>query len=712
MVTTAPPLTPTPNLATAHTPQVSGVIAVTAPSESIVKRIESHLRNAGHPLRCVWLTDLEEVEDALRSGTPELLIHSNQLPMATLEATVALGKRLMPDLPILLLCDEPGIEQAPLDGVADIISSANANSLQRLERVILREQTTHSQLRELRSLRARLADFEARHQHLITQTNDAIAHIQEGIITYVNPAFAQLLGYPSGEELTALPLMDLVATEHQSKTKDRIKRLLRGKADDKTLECSLRHQDGHTVAIAARIALSRHDNEPLIEMLIRIESSKPTAGQPPLAENQTPASSADQIPAADRSAYFDALNARIATAAQSQQQHAALMIIIDDFPGAEQRLGFYDAAQAADECGKWLHAQLEPHDRIFRFSVHEFACLVSRSNAAAIVDLGEALVKQAQEQIFNTSEHEAHLCLSIGAYPFSDQQTATAVTTELVEQTRQSSAKQGQQFANYGPNAESSLQERNELRKADMVRKALAENRLKLAYQSIASLEGDPRQHYDVLVRVIDESGKEHHAAEFIEAAEKYELIGLIDRWVTTRVLKVQSKRDGAEEVSSLFIKLSQASIKDADAFIPWLQQALANRPLKPGEVVFEVQERVAQDHIRKIRMFAKAAIELGAQVAMEHFGIGSSSAQMIEHIPLQFIKFHPSFSANFAHPETRKKMADLMTRAKQKNIRVIMSHVEDANTMAQLWQMGVNFIQGFHVQEPEMVLLSANLHG
>src|SRR3546814_4166828 len=92
-----------------------------------------------------------------------------------------------------------------------------------------------------------------------------------------------------------------------------------------------------------------------------------------------------------------------------------------------------------------------------------------------------------------------------------------------------------------------------------------------------------------------------------------------------------------------------------------WLQEQLKKRPLRPVEIVFEAQERVLQNHIRKAKLLTKSLNELGAQVAIEHFGIGSNSAQMIEHIPAQFVKFHQSFAKDFGVKETQKHMAALM---------------------------------------------------
>jgi multidomain signaling protein FimX len=681
----------------------SGVILMAAASESVAKRIESYLRNAGHPLRCAWVTDLEDVEGAMRSGTPDVLICADGVAAIPVKDVIELGKRLMPDLPILVLNAQITTEERVAvlaAGASDLISNEDLRHMRHLELVVLRELEQHRRMRELRSTRQRLADFEARHQQLVAGTNDAIAHIQEGILADVNPAFAQLLGYATAEELTALPLMDLVAEDHQPKVKEHLKLFLRGRNEGKPLECCLLHHDGRRVSISARLTKSSVEGEALIEMLIRSEA--PVAG----------AAAQSVAPSADRLAYFEALSAAIAGAGQQKEQRAVLLLIVDDFPGTEQRLGLHDAAQAVNQCRDWLQERLGPQDQVFRFSTHEIACLIGRPSAVQIVELGESLVRDVAKQIFNTAGHEAHLSLTAAAYPFSGSENAAALTAELVKDARKLSSKGGNQFANLGPNAESSLQERDDALKAELVRKAIDDNRLKLAYQSIASLEGDTRQHFDVLVRVIDENGRELHASEFIGAAERHGLLMPIDRWVTARALKVQAKREGAQDASSLFVKLSQDSLKEAESFIAWLGEQLKSRALKPGELVFEMQEAVVQNHIRKARLITKALMELGAQIAIEHFGIGSNSAQLIEHIPMHFIKFHHSFAANFNDKETHRKMTSLMELAKNKHIKVIVSHVEDANVMARLWQMGVNFIQGYHVQEPEVVLLSADVRG
>ncbi len=681
----------------------SSVVLVVAASESVAKRIESYLRNAGHPIRCVWLTDLEDADEALRGGAADLLICAENLSAAPVRDIIELGRRLSPDLPVLVLNQDFTTEEtvaAIAAGARDQVSDEDLRHLRHLELVVLREFATHRQLRELRNVKQRLDVFESRHRELVAGTNDAVAHIQEGIVSQVNPAFAQLLGY-APDELIALPLMDLIAAEHHPKVKEHLKLLQRGKNDGKPLECGLQHKDGHRIAISARLSLSHIDGEQLIEMLIRSDAGAGagSGGTAPPKWN-------------GRLEFFESLATSIAGVGQNKGQRAALMFIVDDFNGVEARMGLHDAEQAVEQCMDWLKAQLAASDPLFRFSTHEITAILSRPNIGDIQQLGERIVEEVRRQIFNTTGHEGHLSLTVAAYPFAGSEESSALVAELVRDARKLSSGGGKRFANLGPTAKSTLEEREEARKAAMVKKAIDDNRLKLAYQSIASLEGDTRQHFDVLVRVIDENGKELHASEFIQASEKFGLMKAIDRWVTARAFKVQAKRDNAQEASSLFIKISQDTLRDAEAFAEWVGEQVKERALRPGEIVFEFQEVVLQSHVRKAKQLTQALIDLGAQIAIEHFGVGSNSAQIIEHIPMQFLKFHPSFTANFNDKVTSQKMTELMEQAKQKGIKIIVSHVEDANVMARLWQMGVNFIQGYHVQEPEVVLLSADVRG
>ena len=690
------------------------VVLVVSDAENVAKLVESHMRNAGHPVRAAWVTDLEDIEDALQRGTPDILLCGHELDSAPLKDVVSLCARLCRDLPVLLLGDEYSYElisDALGAGARDAVSHEDPQHLKHLEQVLLREYHVHSQLRELHLVRTRLADFESRHKQLLDGTNDAVAHIQEGILSHVNPAFAHLLGFDNPEDLLNLPLMDLVAPEQAPKVKEHLKQLSKGKLDDKLLECSLQKPDGGQVNISARMTRGSVDGENFIEMLIRAEVQ--AAAAPPLAAAAPPPPSPEPAAPAvvltsGRMDFVAALHA--STQSPQQLNHGALLLAVDDYVGVEERLGFKDADEAVLKLMDWVQQRLKPQDRLFRFSTGELALLVQRPTVGEIEQLASFLCKEVGNQIFATQGHEAQVTLTVTSYPLGGGENAVSVINEIAREARRLSAKGGRQSVVLGATAKSSAVERDEARKAAQVKKAIEENRLKLAYQSIASLEGDTRQHFDVLVRMLDEQGKEQHAGEFIGAAEKFGLMRAIDRWVTLRALKLLSKRDGAQESSSLFIKISEETLKEAETFTAWLAEVLKTRPLKPEELVFQFQETKLQNHIRKAKVMTQGLRSLGASVGIEHFGIGSNSAQLLDHIPASFLKFHQSYTHQFNDKEVHRKMTQLMELAKQRNIKTIVCHVEDANVMARLWQMGVNYIQGYHVQEPEVVLLATDL--
>jgi multidomain signaling protein FimX len=669
----------------------AALLLVVAPFEENAKRVESHLRNAGHKVRAVWVTELADLDQHLQKSQPDLLMAADHANAVPLKSVLESCRRFAPSLPILALAaqlESPAAAVAA--GARDLVADGDPESLAHLEKVYVRELHAYRNLRELARSRSLLADYESRYAQLIAGTGDAVAHIYEGILSTVNPAFATLIGYPDVELLAGVPLMDVVAPDSQGGVRDHLKQLMNGRADGKPLECGLLTRDGSKVAVRAQLTRGEAEGEHFVEMLIRAE-----AAQLPLA-----------VTAAAGSGRIE-FHAALESPAPSNQPRAAIFAVIDNFSALEERVGTLEAELVVAQAGAKLAAIVGEHDGLFRFSTQEFALLISRPDALEFENTAERLVREVAAQVFSTADHESQVTLSATVYPLGGVDNASAVAADLVREARKLSAKGGNRAVVLGPTARANAEEREDQRKADIIRKALEENRFKLAYQTIASLEGDTRQHFDVLVRMVNEEGVELHASDFIRAAEKAGLMRSIDRWVVGRAIKVISSREPRKDASMLFLKLSEETLKDAEGFIAWFQDLLKGRKFGDDEVCIEVQELVLQNHIRKAKVLTKLLRDTGASVAIEHFGIGANSAQLIEHLPINFLKFHSSYTNNFGEKDIQKKMSQLMEMAKQRRIKTIVSHVEDANVMARMWQMGVNYIQGYHIQEPEVVMLT-----
>lgn len=686
-----------------------GLLLVAGPSEEVAKRIESFLRNAGHPLRCAWVDDASEVEDILRRSPPDLLLCDDSAGQAQCDRLLKAALELRPDLPVLILSRDPrpsSVVQALEHGARDLLGYGDAAQLRQLELVVIREFLGHQHLRRLRVMSERLHDFEQRHSQLLETTADAVAHVQEGILAHANPSFAKLLGYDNPETLQGEPLIDFVVADQRTRVKERLRLVLKGKHVGEPLEFSFEGKD-HPVPVSAQLVVSSEDGERVIQMIIRSDTQlglAPAVAEGTLVANPPPVT-ASAAPSNERMGFLQALTA----SEKAGQPRGALLLTVDGFSALEDRFGLADSESLAEQLRQALKTRLAPADQVFRYAAGELAAVVSRPRLADIQSLGELLQRELSQQIYTTAQHEAQLTLSLVAYPLAGDEKAEAVVREIQRESRRLSQKGGNQFAVLGAAAEASQSEREDARKAAMVKKAIEENRLKLAYQSIASLEGDSRQHFDVLVRMIDDTGKELHAGEFLPAAAKFNLMRNVDRWVIARSLAIIAKRAGGKDVPSLFVRLSEDSLRETDEFLKWLTELLKAHPLQNEELVFEIQEMVLQNHIRKAKTLTETLAKLGASIAVDHYGMSSNSAQMLEHLPnISYLKFHSSYTQKFNEKEVNRRMSQLMEVAKQKKIKTIVSHVEDANVMARLWQMGVNYIQGYHVQEPEVVLLAS----
>ena len=201
---------------------------------------------------------------------------------------------------------------------------------------------------------------------------------------------------------------------------------------------------------------------------------------------------------------------------------------------------------------------------------------------------------------------------------------------------------------------------------------------------------------------MLDEQGNELLPSEFIAAAERNDLIKNIDRWVIGAALTISSSRD----IERLFIRLSRESVRDA-SLVQWLQAQLRSARVEAKRIVFEISESVATQQLAEASQLATALRNAGFGFAIEHFGTGRDPARLLTRVPMDFVKVDGSLMQGLAaDPATQQRVRQFVDIARERNIQTIAERVEDANTMAVLWQLGVEFIQGYFVHEPEEVVI------
>jgi EAL domain-containing protein (putative c-di-GMP-specific phosphodiesterase class I) len=165
---------------------------------------------------------------------------------------------------------------------------------------------------------------------------------------------------------------------------------------------------------------------------------------------------------------------------------------------------------------------------------------------------------------------------------------------------------------------------------------------------------------------------------------------------------------DGA--ATQVFVRLSRHSVQES-SLISWMAKELEDRQMDPGRLCLQIPEREAAKHIKQTKKVVEQLRELGVRFALEHYGIDKDQFQILDILKPNYIKIDGELMHTLT---TDTKMQDSVQKvaaaADQRNIETIAERVENANAMAVLFQLGVHFMQGHYVHEPEVVLQEAEL--
>jgi EAL domain-containing protein (putative c-di-GMP-specific phosphodiesterase class I) len=231
--------------------------------------------------------------------------------------------------------------------------------------------------------------------------------------------------------------------------------------------------------------------------------------------------------------------------------------------------------------------------------------------------------------------------------------------------------------------------------------KAINERRIVPFFQPILDISGERVVGYEVLSR-LEQNGDHLEAGRFIEYAEKAGAIHRLDTMVMEQALRrlAESGFDGY-----LFVNLSPRALAVAD-FLTTLKRTVAEAGINPGQVVFEITER---DTVRNIAILERMVSELkmdGFKLAIDDFGSGFSSFQYLRRLPVDFVKIEGDFVVNIVDNERDRAFVQTIWRlAADLRIRVIAEHVESAEVLAVLQQIGIEYAQGYYVGRPGAAL-------
>ena len=672
-------------------------LIVVSAARDPVEAINSILRRAGHPVHCTWIAALRDLSEAIPKIDPELLIHVAG-PNDDLQSVINIRDQVAPSVPVVLLADavdEGRIASAMLLGARDVVTLANPV---RLQAVMLREIRAYRLERALNSTLKSASNARTQLETVLERSNDAIVQIQEGIVVDANPAWIELFGV---EDVLGQPVMDLFDESTQPALRGALAACLQGRWSDHTLKVNAILGDGRRLPVEVVLALGEHEGEPTIRLVL---PSKPRDDSK-LAEKLTDVVRSDATTGMlHRRDLIDALAARLESAAPGGMRCIAY-IRVDKFGTVERDVGVTASEDVLAQFAKLLKESLHAKEVVGRFGGVRFLALLERGNEHDIEAWGEQLIGRVQKNVIRVRDKTISLTCTVGLSVVPPGKVdLDAVIADAIEAGRKGMGRGGNQTI-----TSDRADNDNRVQSYDKVwvkhiKAALMENRFRLVQQPVASLQGDDPVMFDVLVRMIDTQGKEVLPAEFMAAAERNDLLKNIDRWVVGASLSFAAQR----RPGCLFVRLSKDTAKDG-SFLDWLENHVRSSRAEPQRLCFQVTEEVASTYSTQVKALAGSLRQKGFRFALDSFGSGRDSQGLLESVPLDFVKIDGAIVQGLtADPQLQQRVRMLVEGATKRLIQTIGERVEDANTMAVLWQVGVQYIQGYFVNEPEQVVLRA----
>jgi EAL domain-containing protein (putative c-di-GMP-specific phosphodiesterase class I) len=272
--------------------------------------------------------------------------------------------------------------------------------------------------------------------------------------------------------------------------------------------------------------------------------------------------------------------------------------------------------------------------------------------------------------------------------------------------------KQGSgKVAVYSAHDEAVARHTGEIQWLQKLQGALKDNRFQLFYQPIVAAYGTDGggPAMEVLVRLKDEEGHQVPPSEFLRAAERYRLMGLVDRWVVQTTLAALGR--GAIQVPAdrcVAINVSGQTLGDSQ-FLEFVVECLDSTGVGPAQVCFEISESAVVANLDHARRFVGVLHGLGCQFALDDFGSGMGSFSNLKNLPMDYLKIDGSFIRNLSRDSVNQAMVTAMIKlARTLNFRVIAEQVEDSAALEAARRMGVDFVQGYAVGKPQPLPLAA----
>jgi diguanylate cyclase (GGDEF)-like protein/PAS domain S-box-containing protein len=658
------------------------------------EQIISLLRNTGIAIRPARATQVEQLQAAVNELEPDVVMFDPAVTTITLAETMKVLDAYGRDYSLLGLVhtmDNQSVADLFIQGARGVAARSQPKQL---IAVLQREFDSLQTRRQVRRLETSLRESERRCDALLDSSTDAIAYVHEGMYVRANSAYLETFGYDNFDDLLGLPVLDMIDPANA----DEFKTLLRGHARQEKMPSQLalraRRADGSLFDATVEFAPATFEGEPCLQIVFRRQLVDPAV----LEQLQR-----DPVTGLfNRARMLECVDHAVAAAAKGTKGQSLLLVEPDNWTSIVAGVGIGKADELLAGFAGRIRMLLSADDVAGMLADHTLGIVLDSRQDDAIKEWIAKLQHSISNEIFDAGARSITVTASIGGSLLGEKNANTELLLNQASQAlRTAQSLGGSKVELHDPAAREKADEERDRYWLELLQKALAQDDLVLYHQQTISLQDAEGDYSEILLRMNGPQG-EVLPGFFMPIAEKHNLTCAIDRWVLGKAISTLQARESQGQQTTFFIKLTAASLQD-NTLLPWLGERLRQAALKHGQLVLEMTESKVMTLLRPAQEFVNGWKKLGGRFALEQFGSGLNSFQLLNHIDADYLKIDRSYMAELPqHADSQKKIAEICQQARELKRQTIAEWVEDATSTSLLFACGVDFVQGNFLQVPQ----------
>jgi len=395
-------------------------------------------------------------------------------------------------------------------------------------------------------------------------------------------------------------------------------------------------------------------------------------------------------------------------ASEPETRHVLMYIDLDQFKVVNDIAGHVAGDEMLKQVSALMLQQVRDTDMLARLGGDEFGLILTNCDLSNAERVADSIHDALEQYKFLWDGRVYRVGASIGMLGFNPGRHSLTELMSAVDLACYAAKNTGRGRTHiYVPEDERTQQHRSEMDWAARISEAVEQDHLVLFGQTIRSLNGgqtEPGLHFEVLVRMNDQQNGLVPPTVFLPAAERFDLMPIVDRWIITRAFSLISEtlqQHGRASIAQCAINLSGATIGD-ESLLPFIKNQLALHHLPPEIICFEITETAAISHFPTAMQFIRELRHLGCRFALDDFGSGMSSFSYLRSLPVDYLKIDGVFVRDMANdPVNRTLVGNINDIGHLLGKHTIAEHAESESTLDHLRELGVDYAQGFGISHP-----------